>query len=149
MHDLHYMHQALELAQKAQAENEVPVGAILVANNEIIASAWNQPIKHCDPTAHAEILALRQAAQAVKNYRLIDTTLYVTLEPCIMCAGAIIHARVGRIVFGAFDPKAGAVSSVFNILDQEKLNHRVEYEGGVLADECGQILKDFFQAKRK
>ena len=128
---------------------EVPVGAVLVLNNECVAEAWNQPIAARDPSAHAEMLALRQAAQKLGNYRLNDTTLYVTLEPCAMCAGAIIHARVVRVVFGAADTRAGAGGSVFQILDCDKLNHRVRITGGVLETACTAILQDFFQKRRQ
>lgn len=128
---------------------EVPVGAVLVLNNECVAEAWNQPIAAHDPAAHAEMLALRQAGQKLGNYRLNDTTLYVTLEPCAMCAGAIIHARVARVVFGATDPRAGAGGSVFQILDSDKLNHRVRITSGVLETACTEILQDFFQKKRQ
>lgn len=146
--DEYWMHHALSLAQHAEQEGEVPVGAVLVLNNEIIAEGWNQPISSHDPTAHAEIMALRKGAEYLSNYRLLNTTLYVTLEPCIMCAGAMVHARVNRLVFGAFDPKAGAVQSAFTILDFNKLNHRVEYLGGIHHEACGKILQDFFKARR-
>ena len=117
-------------------------------NNEIIGEGFNCSIQTCDPTAHAEIIALRQAAQKLNNYRLPEVTLYVTLEPCMMCVGAMIHARIKRLVFGASDPKTGAVISVFKILDERKLNHRIEFQSDVLADECGKILSDFFRGKR-
>lgn len=143
-----WMRRALELAARAEAEGEVPVGALVVMNGEIIGQGWNRPISSHDPTAHAEIVALRAAANKLGNYRLIGSTLYVTLEPCPMCAGAIVHARIQRVVFGATDPLAGAAGSVFNILESAALNHRVQLEGGVLADECGARLKTFFQARR-
>ncbi|MDX1824731.1 MAG: tRNA adenosine(34) deaminase TadA [Thiohalomonadales bacterium] len=146
--DLFWMQRALELAQKAKAEGEVPVGAVLVKEEQILGEGWNAPIKEHDPTAHAEIRALRNAAQRLGNYRLLDTTLYVTLEPCVMCAGAIIHARVKRVVYGAADPKTGAAGSVFNILNSEQHNHRVSITSGVLEQECSTLLKDFFQARR-
>jgi tRNA(adenine34) deaminase len=146
--DLHYMQQALELAREAQTNNEVPIGAILVLNNEIIATAFNQPISECDPTAHAEILALRAGAKKLDNYRLLNTTLYVTLEPCAMCAAALVHARIKRLVFAAADPKAGAVTSHFNLLDSSILNHSVMWEQGLLADEAGELLKRFFKVRR-
>lgn len=146
--DLKYMQRALELAQEAQTNGEVPIGAVLVHNNEIIAQTYNQPVKQCDPTAHAEILALREGAQKLDNYRLLDTTLYVTLEPCAMCASALVHARVKRLVFAAADPKAGAVISHFNLLDSPALNHRIKYEHGLLADESSELLKTFFKARR-
>ncbi len=149
LHDLHYMQHALELARRAQARDEVPVGALLVQNDEIIGEGWNMPIGTHDPTGHAEIRALRAAAHAVSNYRLPKTTLYVTLEPCVMCAGAMIHARVQRVVFGARDPKTGAAGSVFDILNNDQHNHDVQITEGVLAEECGQLLTDFFRARRK
>ncbi|MCP3680563.1 MAG: tRNA adenosine(34) deaminase TadA [Gammaproteobacteria bacterium] len=145
--DKKFMQQALVLAQQAANQEEVPVGALLVSADEIIAEGYNQPISICDPTAHAEIVALRAAAQQQKNYRLPTTTLYVTLEPCIMCAGAIIHARIERLVFGAFDPKSGACGSTIDIFKQ-KVNHRVAYQGGLLANECAKLLQTFFAARR-
>ncbi|MSP53106.1 MAG: tRNA adenosine(34) deaminase TadA [Gammaproteobacteria bacterium] len=146
--DLQYMQQALELAREAQINNEVPIGAVLVLDNEIIATAFNQPITQCDPTAHAEILALRTGAKKGENYRLLNTTLYVTLEPCAMCAAALVHARVKRVVFAAVDPKAGAVVSHFNLLDTPILNHKIAWEQGLLADESSELLKTFFKARR-
>lgn len=143
-----WMNHALALAKQAAAQGEVPVGAVLVLDNQLIAEGWNQPISACDPTAHAEILALRAGAETLKNYRLPNTTLYVTLEPCAMCAGAMLHARVQRLVFGAFDPKSGAAGSVLNITQDARLNHRLVCEGGVLAESCGELLRDFFKAKR-
>jgi tRNA(adenine34) deaminase len=142
------MRRAMELALQAAREGEVPVGAVLVKDGEVIGEGWNRPIAAHDPTAHAEIQALRAAGRTLNNYRLTGTTLYVTLEPCAMCAGAIIHARVKRVVFGAYDPKGGAAGSVFQILGTDKLNHRVEVEGGVLAEECGAMLREFFVLKR-
>lgn len=146
--DAFWMQRALELARQAEASGEVPVGAVLIQDEQIIGEGWNQPIGSHDPSAHAEMRALRQAAQRLSNYRLPDTTLYVTLEPCVMCAGAIIHARVKRVVFGAPDPKTGAAGSVFDILTSDRHNHRVEICGGVMARECGAVLRDFFKAKR-
>jgi tRNA(adenine34) deaminase len=146
--DLFWMQRALELAHQAEAEGEVPVGAILVKEDQVVGEGWNAPIGEHDPTAHAEIRALRNAATRLGNYRLLDTTLYVTLEPCVMCAGAIIHARVRRVVFGAADPKTGAAGSVFDILNSELHNHRVEITSGVLEPECSTMLKEFFQARR-
>jgi tRNA(adenine34) deaminase len=146
--DQHFMRRALELARAAEEHGEVPVGAVLVREGEIVAEGWNRPISTCDPTAHAEIVALRAGARAVHGYRLTGTTLYVTLEPCAMCAGAIVHARVSRVVFGATDPRAGAAGSVFNVLQNPALNHRVDCAGGVLADECGSTLRRFFLARR-
>ena len=146
--DEKFMRQALELAQQAEAAGEVPVGAVLVKDGVVIASGWNHPIGSHDPTAHAEIRTLRLAAEALGNYRLLDTTLYVTLEPCSMCAGALVHARVKRLVYGAADPKAGAAGSVFDITRAPALNHRLEVTGGVLAEECGELLKGFFARRR-
>ena len=147
--DLHWMQHALALAARAEAADEVPVGAVLVCDGEILGEGWNQPIGSHDPTAHAEIVALRDAAQRTANYRLPNTTLYVTLEPCAMCSGAIIHARVARVVFGAADPRAGAAGSVFDILTTHKLNHRVEVTGGIEALAAAAQLQAFFQQRRK
>ena len=147
--DILWMQHAIKLAQHAESIGEVPVGAVIVKDNKIVAEGWNQPISGNDPTAHAEVVALRAAAKELENYRVIDTTLYVTLEPCAMCAGALIHARVKRVVFGASDPRTGAAGSVFDILNTNKLNHVVEVEQGVLEQECAQLLKLFFQKKRK
>ncbi len=146
--DADFMRQALQLAAQAQQRNEVPVGALLVRGDRIIASGRNQPISSHDPTAHAEIEALRAAGRALGSYRLNDTTLYVTLEPCAMCAAAIVHARVRRVVFGAWDPKAGAAGSIIDIFRLDGLNHRVDVFGGVLSEECGAQLKQFFAARR-
>jgi len=147
--DDHFMQLALKQAEQARDAEEVPVGAVLVSNERtVIASAYNQPIKRHDPTAHAEILCLRQAAEVVQNYRVLNTTLYVTLEPCAMCAGALIHARIQRLVFAAFDPRAGSVTSVTQLLDHPAFNHRVAWQGGVLEAPAAQLLKDFFQARR-
>jgi tRNA(adenine34) deaminase len=143
-----WMQHALTLAQRAAAQGEVPVGALVVMDGRVLGEGWNQPIQRHDPTAHAEIMALRAAAAAVGNYRLSDCTLYVTLEPCIMCAGAIIHARIQRLVFGAADPKAGAVNAVYDVISQPRLNHRLDWTGGVLEAECGQLLRDFFRQRR-
>lgn len=143
-----FMRRALALADAAQKADEVPVGALLVREGRVIAEGWNHPIASHDPTCHAEIDVLRRAARVLGNYRLNDTTLYVTLEPCVMCAGAIIHARVRRLVFGAFDPKGGAAGSVFDIFASERVNHRVEVQGGVLARECGTLLTAFFRERR-
>lgn len=148
--DLHWMRQALVLAQRAWDEGEVPVGAVLVRDGEVIGEGWNRPIGGNDPTAHAEIQALRAAGERLGNYRLPGSTLYVTLEPCPMCAGAIVHARVERVVFGATDPRAGAAGSVFDLLpSDQRFNHRTACEGGVLADEAGRLLRDFFRERRK
>ncbi len=148
MSDEHWMREALQSARHAGEAGEVPVGAVLVKGDQALATGWNHPIGSCDPTMHAEIHALRQAAEAERNYRLPGTTLYVTLEPCAMCAGAIVHARVDRVVYGARDPKTGAVESVFQLLDTNPANHRVVHTGGILAEECGALLKDFFAARR-
>ena len=142
------MRRALELARQAQRAGEVPVGAVLVHDDAIIAEGWNQPIRAHDPSAHAEMITLRAAGQALASYRLLDTTLYVTLEPCPMCAGAMVHARVRRLVFGAPDPRAGAAGSVFNLVQHPALNHRIEFTSGVLAEECGSLLREFFLARR-
>ena len=146
--DSAWMRMALELTRKAEAAGEVPVGAVIVKDGAIIGRGWNQPISTRDPSAHAEIIAMREAAQTLGNYRLPDTTLYVTLEPCAMCAGAMVHARVKRLVFGAGDPRAGAAGSVFEIARAPALNHRLEVTGGVLAQECGELLKRFFEQRR-
>lgn len=146
--DIVFMQRALELARAAEAEGEVPVGAVLVKDGEIVAEGFNQPISSCDPTAHAEIVALRGAAASVENYRIPGTTLYVTLEPCPMCAGAMVHARVERLVFAAADPRTGSAGSVFDLVRSEELNHRLEVESGVLADESAALLRTFFRARR-
>lgn len=146
--DVVYMRRALDLARCGEAEGEVPVGAVVVADGRILAETWNRPVALDDPTAHAEILALRAAGEELGNYRLAGATLYVTLEPCAMCAGAMVHARIARLVYGATDPKAGAAGSVFELLRVPALNHRVEVTGGVLAAECGELLRAFFQARR-
>jgi tRNA(adenine34) deaminase len=142
------MREALLLARQAEAAGEVPVGAVLVKEGALVGSGWNQPIAARDPTAHAEVMAMRAGAQKLGNYRLSDTTLYVTLEPCAMCAGALVHARVTRLVYGAADPKTGAAGSVFELVRSDRLNHRLEVAGGVLAEECGGLLKDFFARRR-
>ncbi|MCU0936837.1 MAG: tRNA adenosine(34) deaminase TadA [Gammaproteobacteria bacterium] len=142
------MRRALELAGRAEAAGEVPVGAVLVQDGEVVGEGWNRPIGAHDPTAHAEIEALRDAARRLANYRLPGTILYVTLEPCVMCAGAILHARVARVVFGARDPKGGAAGSVFDLLGTDRLNHRVEVTAGVLAEESARRLQAFFQSRR-
>ena len=142
------MQRALELAERAQQENEVPVGAIVVYADRIIGEGWNRPIQSSDPSSHAEINAMRAAAKEMGNYRLAGAELYVTLEPCVMCAGAMVQARISRLIFGATDPRAGAAGSVFEILPTDKLNHRVEVTGGVMATQCGNILKQFFADRR-
>ena len=146
--DLAFMQAALEEARLAAQRGEVPVGAVLAIGDEIVARAGNRTIGDCDPTAHAEVIVLRKAAQAAGNYRLAASTLYVTIEPCAMCAGAMIQARVERLVYGADDPKGGAVRSCFSIFDHPRLNHRVEVEAGVLADEAAAMLRSFFAARR-
>lgn len=146
--DTDFMRQALSLARQAADRGEVPVGAVLVRGSEVIGEGANRPIHNHDPTAHAEIIALRDAAQCVGDYRLNDSTLYVTLEPCIMCASALVHARVSRVVFGAWDPKAGGAGSIADIFAIPALNHRVDVFGGVLAEECGELLSAFFRARR-
>jgi len=146
--DEYWMRLALEQAQRAGAAGEVPVGAVLVRGGELIGAGFNQPIGACDPTAHAEVVALRCAAKQVDNYRLPDSTLYVTIEPCAMCAGALVHARVRRLVFGATEPRAGAIVSTTRLLEGDQFNHRVLVEGGVLASECARIMQDFFRQRR-
>lgn len=146
--DTVFMRRALELAHEAEAVGEVPVGAVLVVDNEIIGEGYNRPISTHDPSAHAEIIALRDAASRIGNYRLLNAVLYVTLEPCIMCMGAISHARVARVVYGATDPKAGAVESIYSIAQDKKLNHVVETQGGLLAGECSAVLTAFFRRRR-
>lgn len=146
--DEHWMRCAFELAQQAQAEAEVPVGAVVILENHIIGEGWNQPIGLHDPSAHAEIAALRDAARRQSNYRLPGATLYVTLEPCVMCVGAIMHARIARVVYGAADPKTGAAGSMYELLGSDKFNHRVAVTRGVLADQCAELLRNFFQSRR-
>lgn len=146
--DIHFMQHALELAQVAAQAGEVPVGAIIVKDGVIIGRGSNAPIGTHDPTAHAEVQAMRDAAQHLGNYRLVDCTLYVTLEPCAMCTGAIQHARIARLVYGANDPKTGACGSVVNLMAEAKLNHHAEMMSGVLATECGSVLTDFFRQRR-
>ena len=146
--DIDFMRKALEQAHLAKARGEIPVGAVLARGNEIISSGANCPISSNDPTAHAEVEALRAAGRALGSYRLTDTTLYVTLEPCVMCASAIVHARVRRVVFGAWDPRAGGVGSLIDVLALPGLNHRVDAFGGVLAEECGAVLQEFFEQRR-
>jgi len=143
-----YMQLALEQAQQAWDLGEVPVGAVVVKDGEVIAVGCNQPIGKHDPTAHAEIVALRAAAEKLGNYRLPGCELYVTLEPCVMCSGAMMHARLARVVYGAADPKTGACGSVLNLFEQEQLNHHTDIVGGVMAEECGAMLKNFFAARR-
>jgi tRNA(adenine34) deaminase len=143
-----WMRHAIRLAQRAEQQGEVPVGAVIVRDNQCIAEGWNIPITSHDPTAHAEVVALRQAGIQVENYRLVDATLYVTLEPCVMCMGAMSHARIKRLVFGAYDPKRGAVCNALSLTDADFLNHRISWDGGVLETECSDTLRDFFKARR-
>ena len=146
--DRNWMRSALELARQAADAGEVPVGALLIQGDEVIGKGWNSPIRESDPTAHAEIMALRMAARARMNYRLTDSTLYVTLEPCAMCAGAIVHARVSRVVIGTPDPRTGAAGSVFQLLQSTSLNHQCVVTIGVLQEECAAIVQEFFRQKR-
>jgi len=146
--DVDFMHRALDLAQRAALDNEVPVGAVLVLGDRVIGEGWNRPIADHDPTAHAEIVALRSGAQQLRNYRLERTTLYVTLEPCAMCMGAALNARVARVVFGAWDQKAGACGSVVDLTRQPKRIHKIDVFGGVCSDESAALLRRFFEARR-
>lgn len=148
MTDQEYMQMALALAAEASAAGEVPVGALVVKDGVIVGRGFNAPISTHDPSAHAEIRAMRDAAQQLGNYRLVGCTLYVTLEPCAMCAGAIQHARIARVVYGASDPKTGACGSVINLMEEKRLNHHATVEGGVMAQECGHVLSAFFAARR-
>ena len=146
--DRQFMQQAIEQAKLAAAAGEVPVGAVLVRGDQVISTGFNQPISNSDPSAHAEMMAIRSAAQALSNYRLPGSTLYVTLEPCAMCAGAMLHARIDRVVFGAIDPKTGAAGSVLDVFSEKRINHQTQVEGGVMGQECGQLLRDFFKERR-
>jgi tRNA(adenine34) deaminase len=147
--DIEFMQQALAEARESAASGEVPIGAVLVRDGKILARAGNRTIRDCDPTAHAEIVALREAARIVGNYRLADTTLYVTIEPCSMCAGAMIQARVPRLVYGAAEPRGGAVQSCFEVLSHPDLNHRVQVASGILASDCSDVIQSFFAARRE
>lgn len=147
--DMHWMSYALQLAAKGEAIGEVPVGAVIVQNEKIIGEGFNQPISSHDPTAHAEIIALRQAAELVQNYRLVGSTIYVTLEPCTMCVGALVHARVARLIFGTAETKAGAVVSKSQLLDNDYFNHKVDYAGGLMAQQCQHQLSHFFSMRRE
>jgi len=147
--DQQWMRSALEMAQKAEAIGEVPVGAVLVKDGKILTSGYNSVITSNDPTCHAEINAIRSAGILLENYRLTDTTLYVTLEPCLMCMGAIIHARIDRLVFGAYDPKTGAAESVYTIGSDNRLNHALQITSGILEEECSRMLKSFFKSRRE
>jgi tRNA(adenine34) deaminase len=146
--DQQYMRMAIEQAQLAAQSGEVPVGAVLVRNGQVISKAFNKPIANHDPSAHAEILALREASLADENYRIPGSTLYVTLEPCAMCSGAMLHARVERVVYGAPDPKTGAAGSVLDLFSSKQINHQTSVEGGIMGEECGQLLRDFFKGRR-
>jgi tRNA(adenine34) deaminase len=146
--DRQYMRLAIEQAQLAAQAGEVPVGAVLVRDDQVISKAFNKPIANHDPSAHAEILALRAAALAEENYRIPGSTLYVTLEPCAMCSGAMLHARIDRVVYGAPDPKTGAAGSVLNLFSSKQINHQTTIEGGIMSEECGQLLRDFFKGRR-
>ncbi|OUS32691.1 hypothetical protein A9Q98_01135 [Thalassotalea sp. 42_200_T64] len=146
--DEDFMRQAMLLAEKADLEGEIPVGAVLVANEKVISEGWNQSIQLHDPSAHAEMQAIRQAGPQVENYRMLDCTLYVTLEPCPMCAGLLVHSRIKRLVYGASDLKTGSCGSVFNLTNSDKLNHQVEVTSGVLKDECSTMLSAFFKRRR-
>ena len=146
--DEYWMRRALALAKEAGEAGEIPVGAVLVKDNQLVAGGFNQPIRSHDPAAHAEILTLREAGAVLGNYRLIDTTLYVTLEPCMMCAGALIHSRIKRLVFGAAEPKTGAAGSFIDLLTLPRLNHYMDVTGGVLEEECSALLSDFFRRRR-
>lgn len=147
--DERWMLRALRLAEESRAVDEVPVGAVLVKDNTLVAQGCNRMIGDCDPTAHAEIVALRNAAKALGNYRLVGCTLYVTVEPCAMCAGALVHARVQRLVFGAHEPRSGAVVSMMQLLDNPRLNHSVACLGGICGEQCGQLMAEYFAGKRK
>lgn len=146
--DDYWMAHALSLAKRAEQQGEVPVGAVIVHDDQLVGEGWNQPISNNDPTAHAEIQALRAACQQLNNYRLPDATLYISLEPCVMCAGAIVHARIKRVVFATKEPKTGAAGSCFDIFNTPQLNHHVVCEHGVLADESSALLRNFFRARR-
>jgi tRNA(adenine34) deaminase len=146
--DQQYMRMAIEQAQLAAQSGEVPVGAVLVRDGQVISKAFNKPIANHDPSAHAEILALREAALVDENYRMPGTTLYVTLEPCAMCSGAMLHARLSRVVYGAPDPKTGAAGSVIDLFSSKQINHQTSVEGGIMSEECGQLLRDFFKGRR-
>ena len=149
MDDHHFMQQALDLARQAALHNEVPVGALVVLSGEVVGLGFNQPIGRHDPTAHAEVMALRDAAARLGNYRLPGCTLYVTVEPCAMCAGAIQHARIARVVYGTAEPKTGACGSVVDLFAEDRLNHHAEVEGGLLAEECAELVSSFFQRRRQ
>ena len=146
--DQYWMHKALKLAEEGASQGEVPVGAVVVLENQLIGQGWNQPVLSGDPTAHAEVIALRDAARSVANYRLLNTTLYVTIEPCTMCAGALVHARVKRLVYGALEPKAGVVVSNLSLFDKGFFNHSIDVQGGVMAEESSALMSNFFKQRR-
>jgi len=146
--DRQYMRLAIEQAQLAAEAGEVPVGAVLVQDGQVISKAFNKPITNHDPSAHAEMLALREAALVAENYRIPGSTLYVTLEPCAMCSGAMLHARINRVVYCAPDPKTGAAGSVLDLFSSKQINHQTSVEGGIMSEECGQLLRDFFKGRR-
>lgn len=146
--DQQYMRIAIEQAQLAAQSGEVPVGAVLVKDGQVISKAFNKPIANHDPSAHAEMLAIRETALAEENYRIPGSTIYVTLEPCAMCSGAMLHARIDRVVYGAPDPKTGAAGSVLDIFSSKQINHQTSVEGGIMSEECGQLLRDFFKGRR-
>ena len=148
MNDSYYMEIAIEQAKKAQRNDEVPVGAVIVRNNQVLSVGCNQMLELIDPTAHAEIIAIKKAAQRISNYRLVNCDLYVTLEPCLMCAGSIIQSRISNLIFGAYDPKSGVVESNLKVFENSVLNHHTDTKGGVLCDKSAKLLKDFFAAKR-
>ncbi|ALO41276.1 tRNA adenosine(34) deaminase TadA [Pseudoalteromonas phenolica] len=147
--DQYWMLKALEYADKAEQQNEIPVGAVLVKDGELVSAGWNQSICNHDPSAHAEMMAVREAGKKIENYRLIDCTLYVTLEPCPMCAGLLVHSRIKRLVYGAADAKTGSAGSIMNIVREPKLNHQLEVTSGVMADQCAEKLSAFFRRRRK
>ncbi|RKZ60130.1 MAG: tRNA adenosine(34) deaminase TadA [Gammaproteobacteria bacterium] len=149
MNDAHWMEMALKLARRAEKAGEVPVGAVLVKDDELIAEGWNQPITSHDATSHAEIMAMREAGIKLNNYRLVDTTMYVSLEPCSMCVGAMIHARVAKVVYGASEPRTGALGGAFNLLEANQHNHIFDVTSGVMAEESRELLQNFFQSRRK
>jgi len=146
--DLKWMEYAMSLAERAESQGEIPVGAVIIKDDKVVGEGWNQAISLNDPTAHAEIMAIRDAGSKLKNYRIIDTTMYVTLEPCVMCTGALVHSRISRVVFGAKDYKTGAVVSVMNLLEHESMNHVVEYESGLCESQCSEQLSSFFKKRR-
>ncbi len=149
MNETHWMEMALKLARRAEKAGEVPVGAVLVKDDELIAEGWNQPITSHDATSHAEIMAMREAGIKLNNYRLVDTTMYVSLEPCSMCVGAMIHARVAKVVYGASEPRTGALGGAFNLLEANQHNHIFDVTSGVMAEESRELLQNFFQSRRK